>query len=389
MDFTYDEEQRALREAVRGLVGKAYADFENRRRTVAEDPGFDEDLWGRLAEMGLLGLPFSEDDGGMGAGPIEVAIVAEEMGRVLAPEPFLTSVVLAGGVVAAAGSAQQRAEVLGALASGESVLAFAHAEPGARWVPTASAVTATRTGDLWSLSGVKEPVPHGARADLLVVSAALPHDPATSPEGPGTGLFLVDPSAAGVTRDGYATHDGGRAARVAFDAAPAAPLGEAGQDRTTEIARALDAARIAACSEAIGAMRFSLEATTAYLKSRKQFGVTLNAFQALNFRAADLYVSLELATSVAAWATMVLAEKSGREVSDAAARAGLQVSRAGRHIGQEAIQLHGGIGMTAEYSVGNYTSHLTALDHLLGDGDHHLRVLAESVGGHEEFDPLA
>jgi alkylation response protein AidB-like acyl-CoA dehydrogenase len=389
MDFTYDDEQQALREAVRGLLATAYADHEARRRTVADDPGFDRALWGRLAEMGVLGLPFSEEDGGMGAGPIEVGIVATELGRVLAPEAFLTSVVLAGGVVAAAGSAEQRTDVLGALASGESVLAFAHAEPGARWMPTASAVTATDNGSSWSLSGVKEPVPHGARADRLVVSATLLDGSSTGSGRPGTGLFLVDPAADGVTRHGYTTHDGGRAARIAFDAAPAAPLGEAGQDRTPEIARALDAARIAACNEAIGAMQFSLEATTAYLKSRKQFGVTLNAFQALNFRAADLYVSLELATSVAAWATMVLAEKSGDEVSDAAARAGLQVSRAGRHIGQEAIQLHGGIGMTAEYSIGNYTSHLTALDHLLGDGDHYLRVLAKSVGGHEEFDPLA
>ena len=133
MDFTYDDEQQALREAVRGLVGKAYADFETRRSTVAEDPGFDELLWKRLAEMGVLGLPFHEEDGGSGAGPVEVAIVAEEMGRVLAPEPFLTSVVLAGGLVAAAGSKDQRAEVLGALSAGESVLAFAHAEPGTRW----------------------------------------------------------------------------------------------------------------------------------------------------------------------------------------------------------------------------------------------------------------
>lgn len=383
MDFTYDEEQQALREAVRGLMSKAYGDFENRRRRVAEDPGFDEALWGRLAEMGVLGLPFSEDDGGMGAGPIEVGIVAAELGRVIAPEPFLTSVVLAGGLVAAVASDEQRAEVIGALASGEKLLTFAHTEPGGRWWPTAHEVTASQDGDSWTLSGTKEPVPHGARADLLVVSAALPDDG-------GTGLFLVDPtgdSGDTVAREGYATHDGGRAAKVTFDGSPATPLGEV-RDRRDDIARALDAARIAAASQAIGAMEFQLEATTAYLKSRKQFGVTLNTFQALNFRAADLYVSLELATSVAAWATMVLAEKSGPEVADAAARAGLQVSRAARHIGQEAIQLHGGIGVTAEYSIGNYTSHLTALDHLLGDGDHHLRVLANSVGGHEEFDPL-
>ena len=381
MDFTYDEEQQALREAVRGLVGKTYSDFENRRRTVAEDPGFDELLWTHLAEMGVLGLPFAEEYGGMGAGPIEVGIVAQELGRVIAPEPFLTSVVLAGGVVAAAGTEEQKAEVLGALASGESVLAFAHAEPGARWSPSASAVTATQDGDGWTLTGVKEPVPHGARADLLVVSAALP--------GGGTGLFLVTPDAAGLTRSGYATHDGGRAARVAFDGTSAVPLGSA-DDRTGLIAFCLDAARIIACNEAIGAMEVALSTTSEYLKSRKQFGVPLNTFQALTFRAADMYVSLELAKSVAVWATMVLAFESEalQQVGEAASRAGLQVSRAARHIGQEAIQLHGGIAMTAEYNVGSYTSRLTALDHLLGDGGHHLRELAGAVTSYGSLDPL-
>ncbi|MBB6627156.1 acyl-CoA dehydrogenase family protein [Nocardioides sp. KIGAM211] len=380
MDFTYDDEQQALREAVRGLVGKAYSDFESRRQAVKEDPGFDEKLWARLAEMGILGLPFREEDGGSGAGPVEVAIVAEEMGRVLAPEPFLTSVVLAGGIVSAGASPEQRAEILGALSGGESVLAFAHAEPGTRWVATAEGVTATQDGDTWTLSGVKEPVPHGARADQLVVSAKLP-------EG-GTGLFLVDPSAAGTERTGYATHDGGRAARVAFDGAAGVPLGEAGADRTPTIAAVLDIARVMACNEAIGAMEVALRATTEYLKNRKQFGVPLNTFQALNFRAADMYVSLELAKSLTTWATMVIAGGQPDEMADAARRAALGVSRAGRHLGQEAIQLHGGIGMTAEYSIGSYTSHLTALDHLLGDGNFHLSTLVAGIGEYDEVDPL-
>lgn len=380
MDFTYDEEQQALREAVRGLVGKAYADFENRRRTVAEDPGFDESLWRRLAEMGILGLPFREEYGGSGAGPVEVGIVAHEMGRVLAPEPYLTSVVLAGGIVAAAGTDEQRHEVIGALSEGRSVPAFAHAEPGVRWTATASGVTASSSGDTWTLTGVKEPVPHGARADLLVVSAVLPDG--------GTGLFLVDPSDSGVAREGYPTHDGGRAARVALTDAPAVPLGTAGADQSGAIAAVLDIARVMACNEAVGAMEVALDATTSYLTSRKQFGVTLNTFQALTFRAADMYVSLELAQSLTLWATMVLAAGKPEEMSEAASRAALQVSRAGRHIGQEAIQLHGGIGMTAEYSIGSYTSRLTALDHLLGDGDHHLRLLAAAVGDHDEVDPL-
>ena len=380
MNFTYDEEQQALREAVRGLLGKSYSEFENRRRAVAEDPGFDELLWTRLAEMGVLGLPFAEKYGGMGAGPVEVGIVAQELGRVLAPEPFLTSVVLAGGVVAAAGTDEQRTEVLGKLAAGELVLAFAHAEPRTRWTSTASAVTATRSGDGWALSGVKEPVPHGARADLLVVSALL--------DSGDTGLFLVAGDASGLTRSGYATHDGGRAARIDFASTPAAPLGEAGVDATAAIASALDGARIAAGLEAVGAMEFALDATSEYLKTRRQFGVPLKTFQALTFRAADMYVSLELAHSVALWAAMVLASGSADQVHDAASRSALQVSRAGRHIGQEAIQLHGGIAMTAEYSVGSYTSHLTALDHLLGDGQFHLSALASRVGDHTEVDPL-
>jgi len=378
MDFTYDDEQQALREAVRGLVGRSYADFENRRRAVADEPGFDEKLWTRLAEMGVLGLPFDETYGGMGAGPVEVGIVAQEMGRVVAPEPFLTSVVLAGGVVALAGTEQQKASLLEAVASGETVLAFAHAEPGARWTPTAATVTATGSGNGWTLTGVKEPVPHGARADRLVVSAALPDG--------GTGLFLVEGNAPGLTRTGYPTFDGGRAARVALDGTPGTPLGSG--DATGHIARALDGARIAAASEAVGAMEVALSATSDYLKSRKQFGVPLNTFQALTFRAADMYVSLELARSITLWATMVLAAGTDEEVADAAARAGLQVSRAGRHIGQEAIQLHGGIAMTAEYSVGSYTAHLTALDHLLGDGGFHLAALSSTVGEHDEVDPL-
>ncbi|KQW49096.1 acyl-CoA dehydrogenase [Nocardioides sp. Root1257] len=379
MDFTYDEEQQALREAVRGLVGKAYSDFENRRRTAAEDPGFSEKVWTQLAEMGILGLPFDEQYGGMGAGAIEVGIVAQEIGRVVAPEPFLTSVVLAGGLIAATGSEEQKTELLGALSGGELVPTFAHAEPGSRWQPTASGVTATEAGDGWTLSGVKEPVPNGVRADVLVVSAALPDG--------GTGLFVVAGDASGLSRDGYATHDGGRAAKVTLSETPATPLGDAA-DRAGVIGRVLDIARITACNEAIGLMEVALENTTAYLKSRKQFGVTLNTFQALNFRSADMYVSLELARSLATWASMVLAEGSGEEASTAAARASLGVSRAGRHIGQEAIQLHGGIGMTAEYSIGTYTSRLTALDHLLGDGNHHLGLLAAGVGGYDEVDPL-
>ena len=379
MDFTLDSEQIALRDAVRSLLGRAYDSSETRREVTKTDPGWGEKTWQQLAEMGALGLPFAEEDGGFGAGPVEVSIVAEEMGRVIAPEPYVEAVVLAGGLIAAAGTAEQRAELIGALAEGQLVPAFAHVELASRYNERAYAVTASAAGDGWTLSGVKEPVLGGGRADLLVVSADV--DGATA-------LFLVQPDAAGLTRTSYATFDGGRAARVAFDATPAVPLGEAGVDRTETIAAVIAQAQIAYGHESLGAMDTALKQTTEYLKTRKQFGVALMTFQALTFRAADMYVSLELARSTVTWATLVLLDGDVEATLEAASRAKLQVSKAGRHIGQEAIQLHGGIGMTAEYSVGHYMSRLTAIDHQLGDGRHHLGALSRTLHDHGAIEPL-
>jgi len=349
MDFELDEEQRALRDAVRGLL-KGYDpanDAERRRQVTATDPGYDTDLWGRYAELGLLGLPFTEEDGGSGAGPGEVAVVAEEIGRVLAPEPYVASVVLAGGLVAATGSAEQRAELLGGLSEGSRLLAYARTDA----------------------DGVAEPVIQGAAADTIVWHV-------------GDDLLVGPrPGDAVASR----TYDGGRSARLTFDASAATPLGSA----TGEAARAAFArARIAACHEAIGAMDTALATTVEYLKTRQQFGVTLNRFQALTFRAADCYMALELARSVVTWATMVACEGTPAQTIDAAAQAKLQVARAGRHIGQEAIQLHGGIGMTDEYTVGHFTERLTAISHWLGDERAMVGVLSGSVADHTLLDPL-
>jgi len=349
MDFTLDEEQEALRDAVRGLL-KGYdpsIDADRRRQVTAEDPGFDEGLWGRLAEMGLLGLPFDETDGGMGAGPVEVAVVCEEIGRVLAPEPYVATVVLAGGLVAALGSDEQRAELLGGLASGERLLAFADGQ-------------------------VAEPVIQGARADTIVWHV--------------DGEVFVGPRPEGVSA--YRTHDGGRAARLELDRATVTPLG-AGGDASEAVATVIARARIAACHEALGAMDAALRMTTSYLTTRKQFGVTLNRFQALTFRAADMYTALELTRSIVTWATMVAAESGDpAAIREAAARAALQTARDARLIGQEAIQLHGGIGMTAEYAVGHYTSRLTALTHWLGGAADHTAALSATLTDHTVLDPL-
>nr|WP_281371919.1 acyl-CoA dehydrogenase family protein [Modestobacter versicolor] len=264
------------------------------------------------------------------------------------------------------------------MAEGSLVPAFAHAETGTRWEPTAAAVTATEDGGSWRLTGVKEPVPNGARADVLVVSAVA---------GGVTRLFLVQGDAEGLTRTGHRNHDGTRSAKVEFAGTPAQPLGEGTGDRSGAVEKALARARVAYGHEALGAMETALTTTAEYLKARKQFGVPLSKFQALTFRAADMYVSLELARSTVMWATLVV--DADGDVVAAADRARLQTSRASRHIGKEAIQLHGGIGVTAEYKVGHYTSRLTAIDHLLGDGDWALARLAGSVDAHETVDPLA
>ena len=389
MDFTYEEEQEALREAVRGLLGTAYGDVARRRRTTSEEPGFDEGLWTRLAEMGVLGLPFPEEYGGMGAGPVEVGIVAGELGRVLAPEPFLTAVVLAGGLVAAVASPDQAAELLGPLAEGDSVLTLAHQEPRRRWHTDARSTTATDAGRGWRLDGVKEPVPAGERADRLIASARVADG--------STSLFVVAGDAPGLRRVGCRTPDGGRAAVVRFDGVAATPLGEVGEQRGA-LAQALDRARVAAFAEVVGGMETALATTTAYLRTRQQFGVPLSSFQALKFRAADMYVALELTRSLVLWATMRLtgtdAPAAGSSAAgaatqdDAVARAGLQVSRAGRLVFQEAVQLHGGIGMSAEYAVGHHLSRLTVLESLLGNGDLYLRRLASRVGSYVDLDPL-
>ena len=392
MDFAYDEEQVALQDAVRALLAKTYGDFGHRRQVTAAEPGFDAGLWGRLAEMGVLGLPLPEAYGGSGAGPLEVGVVAGELGRVLAPEPYLAAVVLAGGLVADVAEPDHARELLEPLAEGTSLLALAHHEPGRRWHTDARAVTARRVDGSWQLRGVKDPVPAGAQADRLVVSAQVADG--------STALFVLGGGVAGLRRAGRRTPDGGRVARVVLDGAAATPLGVV-TDREPELRTALDRTRVAAFAEVVGGMQAALDTTTAYLRSRTQFGATLNTFQALTFRAADMYVALELTRSLVLWATMRLADRAAEAAEpaggtaapapghdDAVARAGLQVSRAGRLVFQEAVQLHGGIGMTAEYPVGHHLGRLAVLEGLWGNGDAYVRRLAADVGSYADLDPL-
>ncbi|MGK8555655.1 acyl-CoA dehydrogenase family protein [Nocardia gipuzkoensis] len=370
MDFDLTDEQVMLRDTVRDLLARTY-DAESRLKITDSDLGWSRDVWRQLADLGVLGLSFAEEDGGVGAGPVETMVVLEEVGRRLAPEPILDAVLVPGGLIAEAGSAEQRQRILPEVASGAKLLAFAHAEPGVRWPATELATTAAANGDTYTLTGVKNPVPHGDSADELVVSAVLPDG--------GVGLFLVAPDAAGVVRKAYRTVDGQRGAQLELTDAPAERLGEG--DAADVIASVLTHAQASLCAESVGAMEEALRLTTEYLKQRKQFGVTLSKFQTLTQRAANMYVSLELARSMSLYATASLAD--GADDPVIASRARLQVGRAARHIGQEAIQMHGGIGVTAEYPVGHYVARLTAIERTLGSGLEHLRVLSARVGDYE------
>lgn len=371
MDFELDDEQRMLGETVRTLLSRSY-DVTRRNEMATTERGWSPQVWKQLADLGVLGLSFAEADGGLGATPVETMVVMHELGRSLAPEPYLDSVFIPGALLTAAGSAEQRARYLPRLSEGAALLAFAHTEPGRRWPMLELATTATEDADGWHVSGVKNPVLHGDCADTVIVSA-------TRPTG-GIGLFLVDADAPGVSRTTYATHDQRRGAELRFDRAPAEPLGTEANGAQA-IAETEIRAQAALCAEAVGALDEVLKLTVAYLKQRKQFGVALKTFQALTHRAADMYVHCELANSMSLYATMSLAE--GVADPTVAARAKLAVGRAARAVGQEAIQLHGGIGLTAEYPVGHYVSRLTAIEHALGNSETHLRSLAANVGTYD------
>ncbi|WP_280304724.1 acyl-CoA dehydrogenase family protein [Nocardia neocaledoniensis] len=371
MDLQLNEEQTMLRDTVRELLHRSY-DSEALTKIGDTDLGWNRTVWKQLADLGVLGLTIDEDDGGVGAGPVEAMLVQEELGRALAPEPVLDAVVVPAELLRLAGSAEQRSRLLPALAAGETLLAFAHDEPGQRWPSTEVTTAANAQGDGYALSGVKNPVLRGDCADELIVSAVLP--------GGGVGLLLVDPNGAGVRKTTYRTFDGRRAAQFEFDGATGELLGDT-VDAAEQIALAQGHAQVALCAEAVGAMEVALTLTAEYLRTRKQFGVTLSKFQTLTQRAADCYVSLELARSMSLFATAALADGGNDPV--VASRARLQVGRSADHIGREAIQMHGGIGVTAEYPVSHYVARLTAIGQTLGGALEHRRVLADRVGDYD------
>ncbi|MDO9434021.1 acyl-CoA dehydrogenase family protein [Hydrogenophaga sp.] len=356
MDFDFSDDQQQLRDAVRKWVDKGYT-FERRNALVAAG-GFDRAAYGELAELGLTGLYVSEDDGGLGMGPIEGMVVMEELGRGIVLEP-LEQTLVTSGVLGGYAPADIRAAWLPRMASGEALVVLAHQERKARYKLDVCETMASQVGTDWTLSGTKHLVPAADQADAFVVPAMA--------EGK-LALFLVERSASGVGTRGYLTQDGSRAGDLTLKNAAGRLIT---QDGLTALEHGVDIGIAAVCAEAVGVMDKTLAVTVEYMNTRKQFGVAIASFQALRHRVADMKMQLELARSMSYYASLKLNAPMA-ERRAAMARAKVQLGTSMRFIGQQAVQLHGGIGVTDEYIVSHYFKKLTQLDMAFGDSLHQL-----------------
>ena len=379
MDFDLTDEQRLLKDSVDRLFEDSYTDLDKRRRIQAGPLGWSETLWATYGELGLLGLPFAEEHGGFAGGAVETMIVMQAIGRALAVEPYLSTVVLGGGLIRLGGSEAQKHALLPRIAEGALRVAFAQSEQQSRYDLHDVATTARRTGAGWQLDGEKGLVLHGDSAGLLLVGARTA---GTRRDEQGITLFLVDPDAPGVSIRGHATQDGQRAAEISLagvNVAGDAVLGPV-DGALALIEQAQDGAIAALCAEAVGAMEALHALTVDYLKTRKQFGTAIGSFQALQHQSVDMMIALEQAHSMAIYAAMMAASTDRAQRRAAISAAKVQINRSARQVGQQAVQLHGGIGMTMEYKAGHLFKRLTMIESQFGDTDHHLR-LVDRAGG--------
>ena len=356
MDFDFSDDQVQLGDAVRKWVDKGYT-FD-RRRAAEKAGGFDRAAWNELAELGLCGLYVPEDDGGLGMGPVEGMVVMEELGRGIVLEPLAQSL-MAGGVLAGYADAAIKAAWLPKVASGEALVVLAYQERAARYALDVCEAKATQAPGGYVVNAAKSLVPAGDQADAFIVPAKINSQLA---------LFLVERQSAGVSTRGYTTQDGGRAAEVLLKNAPATLITQNG---LTALEHAVDIGIAATCAEAVGVMDKTLAITAEYMNTRKQFGVAISSFQALRHRMADMKMQLELARSMSYYASLKLNAPTA-ERRAALARAKYQLGNSMRYVSQQAVQLHGGIGVTDEYIVSHYFRKLTQMEMTFGDTLHHL-----------------
>jgi alkylation response protein AidB-like acyl-CoA dehydrogenase len=373
MDFSFSEEQTLLRNSVAKFLADNYT-FENWRKFTRAEPGRDAANWQHFAELGLLAASLPEDFGGLGGGAVDNMVVMEEFGKALVVEPFVSTVVVGAGMIARDGAKELKDEVLPKIAGGESIVAFAFAEPKSRFNLADISTTAKKQGAGFVLNGHKAVVIGAPWADTLVVTARTAGN---QRDENGVTVFLVDKKTKGVTTRDYPTVDGLRASEVTFEnvEVPAVRVIGHADNGLALVERAADEAIAAHCAEATGAMKVLVDTTVEYSKTRKQFGVPIGKFQALQHRMVDMFTSYQQSVSMTLMVTLHLNEDAATR-KKAASAAKVQIGRAGRYVGQECIQIHGGIGMTDELNVGHYFKRLTMIDTLFGNVDHHLKRYA-------------
>tara|TARA_R100000005_G_C5003601_1_gene212044 strand:- start:601 stop:1734 length:1134 start_codon:yes stop_codon:yes gene_type:complete len=374
MDFELSDEQNLLKDSVERFVKDNYS-AEARAKLSETETGFSRNHWKKMAELGWLGLPFSEEVGGFGGTAVETMIMMESMGRGLVLEPFLTTVVMGGGLVAEAGNDTQIEAIIPAVIEGDLMLAFAYAEPQSRFDLNDVETTAKKSGDGYVLNGHKSVVYHATTADKIIVSARTGGN---SRDEDGISLFIVDNNTAGLSRRDYRTVDGQRAADVTFDNVKVgadALLGQEGKAYPV-IEKIVDRTIAALCAEAVGAMQAAIEITNGYIKERKQFGAPIGKFQVLQHRMVDMYMEAEQSKSMSDMVAMKLGldDVQDRRRSVAAAKA--KIGQGAKFVGEQAVQLHGGMGMTDEYSIGHYFKRLMTIEMLLGNTDYHFKRYA-------------
>ena len=377
MNFEHTEERRMLAATLDRFVGEAYP-FDVRDKAAGSPEGFDRTVWDRLNGLGTLAALFSEADGGFGGAGFDISVVFESLGRGLVVEPFLGALMV--GTALAAGGGETHRDLLNRVVEGRAIVALAHDEPGSHYETTRVRTRAVREGDGWLLEGAKTAVAQAEQADFLLVSVRTGGG---IEDEQGISLFIVPKDAAGLELHGYPKVDGGRAANLTLKGVkvPAdALLGSAG-DGYPLLEAAIGRGILALCAEAIGAMEVARNATLEYLRTRKQFGMPIGSFQALQHRMAELLIEIEQARSAVINAAAALElDRAARERALSAAK--YTIGRSGIHVAEECIQLHGGIGMTWELPLAHYAKRLVMIDHQLGDEDHHLeRYIALGARG--------
>ncbi|MCH8257188.1 MAG: acyl-CoA dehydrogenase family protein [Proteobacteria bacterium] len=377
MDFSFSEEQSLLQDSIQRFIQKSYT-FEERQKLIQTEEGFSRDNWATFAELGWLGLPFTEEDGGFGGTPVDTMIMLEEFGKGLVVEPYVPTVVMAGTAIAEGASAELKENLLAEIIAGSKLAALAFVEPQARFNLADVTTTATSKDGGYIINGFKGVVLGGPSADVLVVPARTDGE---QKDEAGITLFLVDAESNGVSRRNYPTIDGLRASEITFEnvsVAATSIIGELGGGLAI-LEKSIDYAILAVGAEAVGAMEVLYKTTVEYCKVREQFGQPIGKFQVLQHRMVDMFIEHEQSKSLLYMAAMRLDEGYSPAARKAVSALKVQIGKGGKFVGQNAVQLHGGMGMTDELNVGHYFKRLTAIETLFGNVDYHLKKYASIV----------